>query len=78
METKQKATLGCGTLILLAVIVLTFTHAGNEDAKREVRQLREEVKLLQSTVTTQSRDIQDMKRMLKQIVESKVQEGENR
>jgi Tfp pilus assembly protein PilN len=38
---NQKTSLGCGTLILIALIVLIFSHSGGdvEDLERQVSQL---------------------------------------
>ncbi len=39
----QHATLGCGTLILIALIVLFFSKPGMSDLQQEVKSLRTEV-----------------------------------
>ena len=39
-----KVQLGCGTLILIALIVMIFSNAGDDDdAQREIQQLRDQV-----------------------------------
>ena len=37
----QQASLGCGTLILIALIVLIFSGRGNGDLEREIHALNE-------------------------------------
>ena len=42
-QTTQ-VQLGCGTLILIALIVMIFSNAGDDDdAQREIQQLRDQV-----------------------------------
>jgi uncharacterized protein YlxW (UPF0749 family) len=42
--TDNKVSLGCGTLILIALIVLLFGNSGgNSDLKREIRSLKNEI-----------------------------------
>lgn len=40
----QAVSLGCGTLILIALIVMFFSNRGDDDVKHELRGLRDEVK----------------------------------
>ena len=40
---SQQATLGCGTLILIALIVMFFSKGDTKDLEREVKELRTEV-----------------------------------
>jgi Sec-independent protein translocase protein TatA len=46
----QQVSLGCGTLILIALIVLFFSGRGTGDIEREVRGLRSEVGELKKEV----------------------------
>jgi hypothetical protein len=46
----QQVSLGCGTLILIALIVLIFSGRGTGDLEREVRGLRSEVGELKKEV----------------------------
>ena len=39
MDKNQKASLGCGTLILIALIVLIFANIGGNKCAEEVRNL---------------------------------------
>jgi hypothetical protein len=50
---SQHTTLGCGTLILIALIVLFFSRPGLGDLEREVRSLRSEVSALKQAVESQ-------------------------
>ena len=64
MESNQKATLGCGTLILIALIVMTFSGTHSSGNKRELQQLQTEVRTLQSMVQAQHLTIQELQRTL--------------
>jgi hypothetical protein len=56
----QEVSLGCGTLILITLIVLLFGGGGHGvgDLEREVRGLRYEVSELRKSVEAQTRQIQ--------------------
>ena len=54
----QEVSLGCGTLILIALIVLIFGRGGTGDLEREVRGLRSEVGELKKAVEAQTGQIQ--------------------
>jgi hypothetical protein len=56
MQTHQ-VTLGCGTLILIALIVLFFSRPGLGDMEREVHALRSEVGELKKSIDTQTSQI---------------------
>jgi hypothetical protein len=53
----QHATLGCGTLILIALIVLFFSRPGISDLERDVRALRSEVADVRKSVDTQTNEL---------------------
>jgi Sec-independent protein translocase protein TatA len=53
----QEVSLGCGTLILIALIVLIFGRAGTGDLEREVRGLRSDVGELKKAVEAQTGQI---------------------
>lgn len=44
-DSNQPVSLGCGTLILIALIVLIFSNA-NDDEERQIRELRSDVQAL--------------------------------
>lgn len=50
----QAASLGCGSLILIAIIVLFFSNRGQDDLKREIGSLRSEVGELRKALDEQS------------------------
>lgn len=59
MENNQKVSLGCGTLILIALIVMIFSHKPKTDPAilikldnihREVSELKFQVRNLQDSV----------------------------
>jgi hypothetical protein len=52
-RTTQQANLGCGTLILIAVIVLIFSGRGTGEIKDEVKQLRQTVAGLEAKIDAQ-------------------------
>jgi hypothetical protein len=59
-ESNQQATLGCGTLILIGLVVLFFTRPGIREIETEVKELRGEVKALRKAVDAQTKMIEGM------------------
>ena len=57
----QAVSLGCGTLILIALIVLLFSNRGQDDLKREIGRLRTEVVELRKAVDAQTVLIKSLK-----------------
>jgi Sec-independent protein translocase protein TatA len=53
----QEVSLGCGTLILIGLIVLIVGRAGTGDLEREVKGLRSEVRELKKAVEAQTNQI---------------------
>ena len=51
-RSPDTVQLGCGTLILIALMVLFFGQGGVDELRDEVRQVGEEVKQLRTTVGT--------------------------
>ena len=49
----QQVGLGCGTLIVIALIVWFFGNRGTDDVQKEVQALREQVTKLQESVEAQ-------------------------
>jgi len=66
-------SLGCGTLILIALIVLFFSNRGNEDNS----QLQNDIKRLQSQVANLQRSIDDQAAKLTRI-EQEIQRRDNK
>lgn len=56
--TTQRATLGCGTLILIALIVMLFSGPKVSDLEDEVKALRNGVAELKATVEHQTQVIE--------------------
>jgi hypothetical protein len=57
----QEVSLGCGTLILIALIVLIFSQTGTGTLEREVRGLRSEVTELKKAVEAQTAQIKGLR-----------------
>jgi hypothetical protein len=60
----QQVSLGCGTLILIALIVLFFSGRGNSDLEREIRELRSEVSELKKLIEAQTSQIKFLREKL--------------
>ncbi len=58
----QEVGLGCGTLILIAIIVMIFS--GDSGLEREVKELRSEISSLEEAVETQSDKIDQLLKRL--------------
>ena len=71
----QHATLGCGTLILIALIVLFFSRPGISDLERDVRALRSEVADLKKAVDSQTNEMKRLHEKLNQLQPGKAEGG---
>jgi hypothetical protein len=69
MDKNQKASLGCGTLILIALIVLIFANIGGNKCAEEVSGLRAEVRKLEETLSIQTRQIQVLEQTIRKVAE---------
>jgi hypothetical protein len=69
MDSNQKSTLGCGTLILIALIVLIFGNASSHECADEVKRLSQDIKALQTTVSTQTQAIKRLENEMSQALE---------
>jgi outer membrane murein-binding lipoprotein Lpp len=67
MENSQKVGLGCGTFILIAIIVLIFGNAGNEELSQDIQQLRQQVSDLTSSVQQLESKLEGQSEQLKGI-----------
>ena len=65
MQT-QGVSLGCGTLILIALIVILFSGRGDRGVRRDVRALRAEVAELKKSVDAQSAEIKALQQKIDQ------------
>ncbi|HMP01650.1 MAG TPA: hypothetical protein PKD86_11125 [Gemmatales bacterium] len=63
-KRTQQVSLGCGTLILIALIVLIFSGGGTRDLEREVQGLRSEVGELKKAAEAQTAEIKALRQML--------------
>jgi Sec-independent protein translocase protein TatA len=63
-KRTQQVSLGCGTLILIALIVLIFSGRGPGDLEREVHELRSEVGELKRSVEAQTAEIKSLQQKL--------------
>ena len=54
---NQTVSLGCGTLILIALIVIFFSRPGTTELEDEIRRLRTEVGQLRETVEGLRQDV---------------------
>lgn len=60
----QEVSLGCGTLILIALIVLIFGRGNTNELERQVDALRTDVQQLRTTIEEQSQQIQELRKQL--------------
>jgi hypothetical protein len=60
----QQVSLGCGTLILIALIVLIFSGRGAGDLEREVHAVRSEVGELKKAIEAQTGEIKQLQQRL--------------
>ena len=67
-ERTQSVSLGCGTLILIALIVLIFSQAGTKDLERDVEAMRKDVKEMRSAVETQTRQLKSLQDSVAKLV----------
>lgn len=66
MERNQTVSLGCGTLILIALIVTMCSNPGARLDGR-VHQLEQEVRQLRSAVENQTRAIEELRETLARL-----------
>ena len=74
----QHATLGCGTLILIALIVLFFSRPGITDLEHDVRALRSEVADLKKAVDSQTQEMKRLHEKLNQLQPGKAEGGRDK
>jgi hypothetical protein len=78
MDHNQKTTLGCGTLILIALIVVIFGNISGYDSAEEIKKLSKEVRTLQSTVSDQTQAIKRLEKSVSQALERNKNETEKK
>jgi hypothetical protein len=57
----QEVTLGCGTLLLIGLVVLFFSRPGMRDVEEEIGKLRGEVRELRKAVDEQTELLKALK-----------------
>jgi type II secretory pathway component PulM len=61
---SQQVSLGCGTLILIALIVLIFSGGRNDEVRREVQNLDSSIRQLKTAVESQAEEIKALRQTL--------------
>lgn len=75
----QHATLGCGTLILIALIVMFFSGGhGTADLEQDVRALRSVVADLKKAVDAQTSEMKRLHKRLDQLQPGKAEDAKGR
>ena len=62
----QQVSLGCGTLILIALIVMFFSQPGVKEVQHEVQGLRQEMVVLRTSVEAQTEEIRLLREKLEE------------
>ena len=57
----RPATLGCGTLIIIAIIVAMFSQSGANDVERRLRNMEQSIESLSQQMSQQSTDIRALR-----------------
>ncbi|HEY8503098.1 MAG TPA: hypothetical protein VIL46_00850 [Gemmataceae bacterium] len=63
-RTRPAVTLGCGTLVLIALIIMAIVRPGFRDLEQEVQGLRTEVGELRKAVEAQAEEIRMLRKQL--------------
>lgn len=58
------ASLGCGTLVIIALIVAIFSNAGNRNTADQLTSLRNQVEELKKSVDVQTDQIRGLKDLI--------------
>jgi hypothetical protein len=61
---EHRVQLGCGTLILIALIVMFFSRTDTNELENEIRGLRSEVGEIKKLIETQSGEIRQLREKL--------------
>jgi len=62
---SPKVSLGCGTLILIALIVLILGNAGSADNEEEFKKLNQKLDSMESTINDLEKDLSILREELK-------------
>ena len=60
MDANHRVSLGCGTLILIALIVLIFGNMATGNISGEIRQLDAKIQSLESVIKEQTAQIEKL------------------
>jgi peptidoglycan hydrolase CwlO-like protein len=60
MNANHRVSLGCGTLILIALIVLIFGNMGEGDVSGKINELDARIHSLESVIKDQTRQIEKL------------------
>lgn len=66
-ESNHKASLGCGTLILIALIVLIFGNHQNTDLNRSIQRLSSQINTIEQETNSQSEALKKIESELKSL-----------
>jgi hypothetical protein len=66
-DRTHQVSLGCGTLILIALIVMIFSGRGNDDLERDVERLRGDVQALKQAVDAQTESLRQLDQKLERL-----------
>jgi len=66
MNTDRRATLGCGTLILIALIVIIFSKGGTNELKDELRKSTSKLDNLEKAISDQSARLDSVRSVVEQ------------
>ncbi len=61
---SRNVSLGCGTLILIALIVLIFSRGGTEELRQDIRNLDYSIRKLKDSVDSQAGEIEALRQKL--------------
>jgi cell division protein FtsL len=68
LQNDQRATLGCGTLILIALIVLIFGNMSGDRADRRINELNQNIQNLDMKVQQQSQEIKELRKDISELL----------
>ncbi len=66
-EHSQKVSLGCGTLILIALIVMIFGSGETDKIENELRGLRAEIGVLKTSIGVQTDQLAVLQKKIDQL-----------
>jgi hypothetical protein len=66
-DRSTQVSLGCGTLILIALIVLMFSGRSGDEVKREIQSLDSTVRQLKTAIDSQSDQIKALRQTMEDM-----------